>query len=389
VPSTITTSALMALEAWAHREIERGRPFEEVLNDALGPDGSSIAFVAVAVDIILSHWRLARDVAWPIVACPEFLEFDDARLTRDLTGVFRSRAVDREGATWRVKCADLESRLSRRNSLSRKIFGYVFGEKRDQLETLRTALEQATNEIRQKPSEGEDPITGLHATAERALRMTDASHWRRVSVKYEDGTESEGYEFDASPEETALREAAVFRSSANAQQLRIRSEIQEALLDGSKSSAKIVADAITWAKSQPDEAPTDGEIEERDFDKEWHRRAKIMTAALAARDYNEADRAEVLSWAVPVLNAAANEKAREYEGPQIEYNTPAIAGLGLVSLYLKDGDASTRDALLRFAGRQHPAIRNALRRDITALVRFDARVPGSLALVGRTGATSP
>ena len=66
----LPTSALMALEAWAHREIERGRPFEEVLHDVLGPDGSSIAFVAVAVDIVLSHWRVARDVAWPIVACP-------------------------------------------------------------------------------------------------------------------------------------------------------------------------------------------------------------------------------------------------------------------------------------------------------------------------------
>ena len=53
------------------------------------------------------------------------------------------------------------------------------------------------------------------------------------------------------------------------------------------------------------------EIEERDFDKEWDRRAKIMAAALAVRDYKEADRAEVLSWAVPVLNAAANEKAKK------------------------------------------------------------------------------
>ena len=79
-PSALPTSALMALEAWAHREIERGRSFEEVLRDVMGPDGSSIAFVAVAIDVALSHWRAARDVAWPFVASPEILQLDDARL---------------------------------------------------------------------------------------------------------------------------------------------------------------------------------------------------------------------------------------------------------------------------------------------------------------------
>ena len=60
-PSMITASALMALEAWGHRQIEAGRPFEEVLHDVLGPDGSSLAFVSVAVDLVLSHWREACD----------------------------------------------------------------------------------------------------------------------------------------------------------------------------------------------------------------------------------------------------------------------------------------------------------------------------------------
>ena len=32
-PSVITASALMALEAWGHRQIEAGRPFEEVLHE--------------------------------------------------------------------------------------------------------------------------------------------------------------------------------------------------------------------------------------------------------------------------------------------------------------------------------------------------------------------
>ena len=60
-PSTITATALMALEAWGHQQTEAGRPFEDVLHDVLGPDGSSVAFVSVAVDLVLSHWPASRD----------------------------------------------------------------------------------------------------------------------------------------------------------------------------------------------------------------------------------------------------------------------------------------------------------------------------------------
>jgi hypothetical protein len=41
-PSVITGSALMALEAWGHRQIEAGRPFNEVMHEVLGPGGSSV-----------------------------------------------------------------------------------------------------------------------------------------------------------------------------------------------------------------------------------------------------------------------------------------------------------------------------------------------------------
>lgn len=161
VPSSITTSALMALEAWAHREVERGRPFEEVMHDVLGPDGSSIAFVAVAADLALSHWRDARDVAWPMVATPEILEFDDARLVRDLSGVYKSSNFDREASAWRVKRADLEARPSRRSSLSNNIGDYVFHAQPSQLEALRAALDQARNEIGKSRARGKTLSMGF------------------------------------------------------------------------------------------------------------------------------------------------------------------------------------------------------------------------------------
>jgi hypothetical protein len=122
----------MALEAWGHRQIEAGRPFEDVLHDVLGPDGSSTAFVCIAVDLALSHWPQAADAAWPIVATPEVLELDDARALRDLAGVNRM-ILEQEPNTWRVKRVELDARPSRRRRLSDQIGHYLFHGKPGQL----------------------------------------------------------------------------------------------------------------------------------------------------------------------------------------------------------------------------------------------------------------
>src|SRR5262249_27544111 len=85
------------------------------------------------------------------------------------------------------------------------------------------------------------------------------------------------------------------------------------------------------------------EDEREDFEKEWNRRAVVMVAALASRDYEAQDRAGVVAWARPVLLAATTEKAKEHCGhDQIEYNVTALAALGLIALYLKNQDVATR-----------------------------------------------
>jgi hypothetical protein len=100
------------------------------------------------------------------------------------------------------------------------------------------------------------------------------------------------------------------------------------------------------------------------------------SAALAARDYAGADRAEVVDWALPILQMAATTRGKEYRGnDQIEYNETAIAARGLLALYLKDQDTSLRDALLRLASHQHLSVLAALGRDFIDLARIDDRLP--------------
>jgi hypothetical protein len=60
-PALIAATALTALESWGHLQIQAGRPFNDVLQDVLGPNGSSVAFLAVAIDLALSHWSAAVD----------------------------------------------------------------------------------------------------------------------------------------------------------------------------------------------------------------------------------------------------------------------------------------------------------------------------------------
>jgi hypothetical protein len=381
VPSVATASALMALEAWGHLQIEAGRPFEEVLHDVLGPDGSSLAFVSVAVDLALSHWREARDFVWPIVATPEVLEFDDARMLRDMAGIDRMAAFEREPSTARVKRSELDAKPSRRMRLSDRIGYYVFHGKPEQLNMLRAALEQARNEIKQKPNGGEDPINGLVATAERAVRMTDAQYWPLVKVRLTDGTEAEVNQFQRDPEEQRLMDEKASRAQVSLRHQNVRMKMQIALLDRAKSTAELVAEGVEWAKRQTGSAKTHSTEDDDDdnYDKEWDRRAVVTAAALAARDYEGPDRSEVVAWALPVLQAAAAEQGKEYPGnDQIEHNSTAIAALGLAALYLKDRDVAYRDALLRLAAHQHLSVLNALGRNFPELSRVDARVPRSL-----------
>jgi hypothetical protein len=383
-PSVTVASALMALEAWGHRQIDAGRPFEDVLHDVLGPDGCSIAFVCVAVDLVLSHWPEAADVAWPVLATPEVLEFDDARVLRDLAGVDRM-TLEQESATWRVKRAELDAKPSRRARLSDQIGHYVFHGKPGQLEALRAALEQARNEIKQRRSDHEDPVKGLTATAERAVRMTDAQHWPLVKVTSNDGSEVEAHQFQRDLAEQELMDEKAKRAQTNLRHQNVRMKLQEALLDRAKSSAELVAEGIEWAKSKTaKEEPqatdeNDDDDENEDYNKEWNKRAVVTAAALAARDYEGADRAEVIDWALSVLQTAATEKGREYPGnDQIEYNATAIAALGLLALYLKDHQPSLRDTLLRLASHQHLSVVAALGRNFSDLAQVDPRLPRSL-----------
>jgi hypothetical protein len=377
-PSTVTASALMALEAWGHKQIESGRPFSDVLHDVLGPDGSSAAFLLVAVDLVLSHWPLSRDVALPMVGSPELLMFDDIRHPKDLMGVDRLSVLDQEADNGRVKKADLEARPSRRLRVADTFGRYVFGGNSEQLTTLRALLDQAHNEIKQgSVTDKEDAVSGLRATAARALRMTFPEHWPIVKIAAEDGSEHEVHQFQAEASERELVAERQARSNESLRQMNIRLQLQHALLKHEKAASETLREGVEWAKRQ--ELDTISILEEddndADFNKQWDQRAVVMAAALAARDYEGDDRGEIVEWARPILTAAARQRSERYGGSdQIEYNAPAIATVGLSGLYVKTQEIWVRDELLRLASHEHQAVVRALGQSFMEFDRVDDRL---------------
>lgn len=382
-PSPILMRALQALESWGHRQIESGRPFKDVVDDVLGPSGSSVAFVAAAADLVLSHLRLAIDSAPPMIATPELLELDEYRFKHDISGVDR---LSLSGS--RTVASGLDTRPSRRRKLINMIGNYTFHTDSSRLAALRAALEAARNRL-QGDGENQQALARLRGTVELAIRMTEPANWEPVQLRRDDGSETTVHQFKPTPEEQQEAAEQVASANANVQRLNIRQRIQAALFGIDPVPPEFLEEALGWAKAQPFVAETateeaeDAEEDERDnFDAEWNRRAVVMAAALVVRDWAGADRGDVLGWACPMLQAATEANDREYLGNnQIEHNTKAIAALGLVSLYLTTGDTATRDRLLDLAGHDHPAVFEALGQNLSKLGERDEKLPRTMARI--------
>ena len=88
-------SALMALEAWAHKRIEAGEAFETVLADVLGPGDAPAVYLLVAVDLILSHWPASRHAAAPFSDVPNCSPSiaSDGRTTSRLSQTFSASEI--------------------------------------------------------------------------------------------------------------------------------------------------------------------------------------------------------------------------------------------------------------------------------------------------------
>lgn len=378
VPSALTTSALMALEAWGHERVEAGDDPEIILREILGPDGSSCAFIAVALDVILSHWSKFENIAWPFAASPQVLALDDARYVRDLVGVDDFALLSASAGSGIPSVSELKARDSRRGRMMNTFARYVLGRKEDIGPLLQAALERALKDIPVPPSEPEpDLLNGLYAVARRAARMADPANWRKMKGVQPDGSEIDLIGYTPDEAEQKQYDARSAEVNASTRRAEVIASISLAFRDDTKATPQVVHDAIAWARAEPQTLRQSDQ--EHDFEVEQAERAVIMSAVLAVRHINAQEQPDTAAWAETVLRQFMNAPERKvYRGPQVEYDRQAIAAAGIMALYAKTSDPALRPELLKLATFEHDSIVNALAAGFSWLRANDQRLLRSI-----------
>lgn len=352
------TSALMALEAWAHGRIEGGETIETVLTDVLGPSETPAAYLLVAVDLLLSHWPKSREAAVPFVACPELLCLDRERHVHDnleSLDIFGLKALEKQPAGM-VTLDSLKKRPSRRASLEDLLSKYAVGEGVELQEALNILLRRAAERL--GPPDKESTFRDPAFMAAHALNSVDPHNWREMSITQADGMQVTGHQ-DVPPEAEQRCLADLQASTQKGvEDFNMQAAVMLAL-DPSRSSLQFATASVEWAQRVTAASENQDADEEKDEDeaKHWMREHAVVTAAMIAmRDGDAELRARHQVWAHGVFAQALRTKEdpvhRFRSG--LRHNPVAIAFVGMIHA-LKDGSAlEDIRSLLQVATREEP-----------------------------------
>lgn len=373
------TSALMALEAWAHRRIEAGEAFETVLTDVLGPPGSCAAYLLVAVDLVISHWPKSLDVAAAFLGCPELLCIDHTRQVHDrvdmpdFSGLGALRSEPRGGVT----AAELKRRPSRRTTLDELIGNFTFLASPEQHTRLRTLLDEAATRLGKPDADAH--LGNPEFMVQYALNLADVSNWQDIEVTLKDGATATARKYVSPAAEQdhlqALRDAATDRSSDFAMQ----SALSLAVDDPARLLPEGPSAAVAWARRSPSAV---GEVQSEDAGEHRMRKEAVLIAAMVAmRDGDDALRAEQGEWARSQLDEALkaldDDPARQIRGG-LRFNPTAIAYAGLIHALRHRHTPDDIRALLEVAAAGNHAAAHGFGAAVVALEAVDSRLPRAI-----------
>jgi len=366
------TTALMALETWAHDRIEKGDEFEVVLNDVLGPDTSAACYLLVAVDLILSHWPASRDLAVPFVSCPELLSIERMRIGQEglnTTDLWGARRNEIESAS----LEKLKKRASRHCALEHILSHYVLFEPFNQRDEIERSLKEASKRL--PAVEPDDDFRDPSFMTVHALNCLDANNYSRTVEKKADGTEREGWQYIAPESEEKHLNRLLSKHNEQTRDTAIPLNIGFAIEDPSRITDEFIDAAVSWAqeKTASDEnEDTDGADLRAD--------AIVGAAMIAMRDGNENCQNNNQSWARQVFNdaleAAEDSVHRHREG--LRFNPPAIAFVGLVHILMGSDDVNDIPTLLEIVAKGNPAVSHGFIASINTLEQIDERLPRSI-----------
>lgn len=372
VQSNCVTSALMALETWAHSRIEARESVDAVLSDVLGAEGAPAAYLLVAVDLLISHWPKTSEAAIPFVACPRLLCLDHARAQHDIIEAQTGASLhlfDRKIGL-RPAFEHLMRRRSRRQSLRDLCAFYALGDRPDLQQALMSALTRVAGGLGAPDKDA--TLSDEACMARNALNLSEPSNWKQHLTVTKNGMEEMQYEYVEPADERdhfeRLRRAAQPRQES----AQIEAAISLALDDPGRSSAELAAAAVKWAQlPRPDvagEGPDDGSVRDQSIP---------IAALILVRDGDDALRAQHLSWAQAIFDQALALDSDPVLGARrgLRFNAPAMAFAGVAhSLKLGVARADSLQTLLYAACRPDGAAANAFDTIAPMLASIDERI---------------
>ena len=369
------TSALMALEAWAHRRIESGESLEDVLTAILGPPGTPSAYLLVAVDVLISHWPKSQEAAIPFLACPELLCLDQQRLLPDqsefpdVLGIGTLLQESMETA----KSGSLKGRASRQCSLHDFLGKYAVAKSPELREMLTALLHRAAKRLGRYDEQAN--LTDPDFMVARALNLVDAHNWKKSEKTLPNGTRIKGWEYVSPPEEARHLASIQELHSPQLADHEIQAAIDRALEDSSRSSLELAVSAVEWARrpasSSSDDVSDAGRMREQ----------RIVTAAMLAMRDGDADlRTRNEAWARSVFAEALQSETdggyRFQSG--LRFNPVAVAFVGMVHVLANCVTSTDVQALLGAATRDDSAATHGFGAVVGALAAIDERLPRSM-----------
>lgn len=365
--SYIVMSALMALEAWAHRRIEQGEAVEGVVEDVLGPEGSPTAYLLVAVDVLLSHWPQSRSCIWPFAASAKLLAVDHMRYAHEQLGRLPQPWLHPEPVA-PVRLEDLLQRPSRRIPLSMVLSNFALEEPAQIRESMQGALEAELAQLG-RSIDDDAGLTDPSVMAIHALNRLNPENY----VARADNSGADGFEYIQPDDEAAHFARLQQRSAQSYAQTALVLHLTQAIAQTTCSSP-LLEQGIAWAtrNTTEDETLTD------DVEHDMMSRAKLIVAALVLRDGSPEMRSAHGPWAIQQLMAEADDHSADRGPKQLPYNRAAIALIGLLAAHRHDPETADLKPLLQLAAQHRSDIVGVLRAELEAKRALDADLTRSL-----------
>lgn len=370
-------SALMALEAWAHKRIEAGEAVETVLNDVFGPGDAPAAYLLVAVDLVLSHWPASRNAAVPFLGCPELLAVDVQRWSHDVTpfpDIFGLGNLQREPRGL-ATIESLKQRPSRRARLDERLPNLAL--EGPEIVRQRVALLLLNASTRLGPYREDDGPDDAAFMAVHARNLLVSENYTDVEVPLRDGQSAVGKQYVAPTAERRHMERRQSARDGRSTGIDVQLAISAAIENPQRSTPEFAEKAAEWAQRHAASA-ADGE----EYESGLQQQAVVGAAMIAMRDLAGEQRTHYRAWAIATFSTALQNEddsvARLRNG--LQFNPVAIAFAGLA---YSMADGATREevaALLAFVHR--PAAAHGFIAAASAVAAADSRLPQAVVRCG-------